>query len=129
MPATELNYYMESDGGVPVRDWLWDLRARNPRAFAKCAAKIVRLAALGYELRRPDADLLRDGIYELRAREGRVNYRILYFFHGRNIAFLAHALTKEDKVPAGDIERALQRRQALIRNPDAHTATVEDDHA
>ena len=27
--------------------------------------------------------------YELRAKHGRVNYRILYFFHGRNVAVLA----------------------------------------
>lgn len=27
-----------------------------------------------------DADILRDGIYELRAKLGHVQYRILYFF-------------------------------------------------
>jgi len=31
---------------------------------------------------------LKDGIYELRVRKGRVNYRTLYFFHGRNLAVL-----------------------------------------
>jgi hypothetical protein len=34
-------------------------------------------------LRRPHADYLEDGIYELRWRNGTVQYRILYFFHGR----------------------------------------------
>jgi DNA-binding XRE family transcriptional regulator len=48
--------------------------------YAKCAVRIRRLADLGHELRRPEADLLRDGICELRARLGTVNYRILYFF-------------------------------------------------
>jgi phage-related protein len=74
-------------------------------------AVIRRLAFLGYELRRPQADYLRDGIYELRAKKGRVNYRVLYFFHGRNAALLAHALTKEDVVPDADIDRALVRKQ------------------
>jgi putative component of toxin-antitoxin plasmid stabilization module len=82
MPRTELVFFKEVDGTVPVRDWLLELRQRRPRAFAKCVARLDRLIELGFELRRPEADMLRDGIYELRAREGRVNYRILYFFHG-----------------------------------------------
>ena len=32
-----------------------------------------------------------------------MQYRILYFFHGRNVAILAHSLTKEDEIPAVDI--------------------------
>jgi phage-related protein len=90
-------------------------------------AKIRRLAAMGHELRRPDADILRDGIYELRVREGRVNYRILYFFHGREAIILAHALTKEKEVPDADIERAIRRKQAFEADPDRHIAT-EDPH-
>lgn len=66
----------------------------NRRGFAKCIVRIQRLAQLGHELRRPEADLLRDEIYELRAKHGHVQYRILYFFHGRETAVLAHALTK-----------------------------------
>ena len=54
-------------------------------------------------MRRPLADSLREDIYELRVRKGRLNYRILYFFHGRNVAILGHGLTKEDKVPKADI--------------------------
>ena len=79
MPQTEVVLFKEADGTVPVRDWLLELKRRNRRAFAKCVVRIRRLAELGHELRRPEADLLRDGIYELRAREGRVNYRLLYF--------------------------------------------------
>ncbi len=37
-------------------------------------------------------DYLRDGIYELRAKHIHVQYRILYFFDGQNIAILAHAI-------------------------------------
>jgi len=51
-----------------------------------------------------------------------VHYRILYFFHERNAALLAHALTKEGKVREIDIERALQRKQRYEKNPAAHTA-------
>jgi len=38
------------------------------------------LAEKGFDMRRPHADLLRDGIYELQASCAGVNYRLLYFF-------------------------------------------------
>ena len=53
----------------------------------KCRIKIERLQELGFELRRAEADLLRDGIYELRVSLRRANFRILYFFHRKE--FLA----------------------------------------
>ena len=64
---------------------------------------------------------MRDGIYELRARKGHVNYRVLYFFHGKNMALLAHALTKDDVVPDTEIMRALERKKRYERNPEKHT--------
>ena len=83
MPHTELIFFQDDDGSVPVRDWLEELQQKNRRTFAKCVDKIALLAELGHELRRPHADILRDSIYELRVRCGNVNYRILYFFMGR----------------------------------------------
>ena len=80
---------------------------------------------MGHELRRPTADYLRDGMYELRAKCGRVNYRILYFFHSTQSAVLGHALTKEDEVPRADIERARQRLEKFKDNPAAHTYEEE----
>ncbi len=127
MPTTEVRFYREDDGTTPARDWLAELLRRDKKAAANCVAAIHRLAALGHELRRPQADYLRDGIYELRAKRGRVNYRILYFFHGRNVALLAHALTKEDKVPPVDIERALKRKERYENNPRFHTAEEKID--
>jgi phage-related protein len=80
------------------------------------------LRQFGHELRRPTADFLRDGIYELRGPgRGHVQYRILYFFHGRNVAILAHSLTKEEEIPALDIERALKRKRLFESNPEMHT--------
>jgi phage-related protein len=121
MPRTPLIFFKDDDGAVPVRDWLRELQQKQRRAFAKCVVRIRRLAELGHELRRPEADLLRDGIYELRARDGRVNYRILYFFHGRSAAILTHALTKENKVSKSDIDRALRRKAMFESDPGAHS--------
>lgn len=128
MPRTEVIFYQGKAGEAPVLAWLKELARKDPRAYGNCVVAIERLAELGHELRRPAADYLRDGIYELRARRGHVNYRILYFFHGRNVAVIAHALTKEDKVPEGDIERALKRKKYFEQDPPGHSyeEVVED---
>ena len=125
MPRTQLVFFMADDGTIPVRDWLAQLQQRQRRAFARCVVRIRRLGQLGHELRRPEADLLRDGIYELRVREGRVQYRLLYFFHGRNAAVLAHALTKEAKVPKADIDRAVKRKAQFESDPASHSYLEE----
>ncbi len=121
MPRGEVLFFRDSDGTVPALELLRNLKKQDRRGFAKCVVRIQRLAELGHELRRPEADLLRDEIYELRAKQGHVHYRILYFFHGREAAVLAHALTKKDRVPDADIDRAVRRKKTFRRNPDEHT--------
>lgn len=78
MPSTAVVFYRDDDGTVPVLDWLGGLPLK---ARLKCLVRIERLRELGYDLRRPEADLLRDGIYELRVSLNHVQYRILYSFH------------------------------------------------
>lgn len=129
MPQIAVHFYRDTDGGVPVLDWLNGLRIENRKAHAYCIARLRLLAEMGHELRRPHADLLREGIYELRTRVGRVNYRILYFFHGREAAVLAHGLTKEDRIPNADLQRAIERKRLYQADPAAHryVEVVEDE--
>jgi phage-related protein len=129
VPLTEVQFYRENDGEVPVLEWLEQLRRDDRRAFVKCLARIRRLADQGHKLRRPEADYLRDGIYELRVRRGRVHYRLLYFFHGRNVALLANALAKEGEVPAAEIERAIRRLKVYKQDPDKHAHELESPDA
>jgi len=128
MPETQVVFYQETDGEVPVLEWLTQLVKQNRKGYANCVARIGQLAANGYDLRRPAADYLTDGIYDLRAKHIRVQYRILYFFYGQNVAILAHAITKEEEaVPAIDIERALRRKRLFEENPEAHTYMEEEE--
>ncbi|HYL74319.1 MAG TPA: type II toxin-antitoxin system RelE/ParE family toxin [Bryobacteraceae bacterium] len=127
MPRTDVFFYQEDPEDVPVLDWLKQLRHSNQRAYESCVAAIARLGEVGHELRRPLADILRNGIYELRVKKGRVNFRILYFFHGRNLAILGHALTKEDKVPKADIERAIRRKKTFEADPAAHSYVAQEE--
>jgi hypothetical protein len=53
MPKTKVVFYREDDGSVPILEWLDSLQ---PKALDKCAVRIERLAELGHELRRPEAD-------------------------------------------------------------------------
>jgi len=121
VPRTTVVFFQDDDGTAPVGLWLAELRRVEPRAFAKCVVRLERLRELGHELRRPEADILRDGIHELRARLGHVNYRILYSIHGRVVAVLLHALVKEDVVPEVDIDLAVVRKNAYARDPEGHT--------
>ena len=128
MPWTRVIFFRDEHGKAPVLEWLQELRRQNPKGWANCRARIELLGEFGHELRRPAVDFLRDGIYELRAKQGRVQYRILYFFHGRNVAILAHSLTKEDTIPAVDIQRAFKRKRQFETSPGTYTYEHEIDN-
>lgn len=83
------------------------------------------LQQFGHELRRPQADLLRDGIYELRTKVGRVNYRLLYGFVGKDLVLVSHGMTKEEAVPDRDIDRAASRLALYRRDPTRYAAEEE----
>lgn len=124
MPATEIRAFRDADreGDVPIERWLDELEHREPKAYAKCLARILELSQKGNEMRRPHADYLRDGIYELRATLGKDQYRILYFFFGKNAVTLSHGLTKERAVPPAEIELAVNRRSLVMEDADRYTA-------
>ena len=102
---------------MPVLDWLEAMPAKAPW---KCLARLERRRQEGHELRRPEADLLRDKIYELRSSLQGVHYRRLYFFHGNVAAVVSHGIVKEDRVPPVEIDRAMERRRRFETNPQAH---------
>ena len=118
MPRTNVWLYRDDDGTVPLLEWLDGL---PQRVRDKCRVKIERLRELGYELRRPEADYLRHGIYELRVKSQRVNYRMLYFFHRDIAAVLSHGLVKEKQVPSKQIDRAVEHRLKFEKDPELHT--------
>lgn len=118
MPQIQVVFFQEDDGTIPILEWFDQLPSK---AIVKCRVKLERLQELGHELRRPEADYLRDGIYELRVRIGSVNYRMLYFFHENIAAVVSHGLTKEKQVPPKEIDRAVAARLRFIQNPRRHT--------
>jgi len=118
MPKTEVVLFAERDGTCPLLDWMDTLPSKGQD---KCIVKIERLAEKGHELRRPEADFLRDKIYELRAALRGIQYRMLYFFHtGRGV--ISHGLIKAgNRVPSGDIDLAIERKDRFDKEPLKHT--------
>ena len=123
MPVATVVFFFDEQGVCPLLVWLDQLPAK---VQDKCIVRIERLAECGHELRRPEADFLRDGIYELRTSFQSVNYRMLYFFH-RQIAVISHGLTKEKQVPEREIELAIRHSKLFAKNPAKHTYE-EPDH-
>lgn len=125
MPQATLLVFRKAVEEVPLTEWLEELEEQEPNAYAKCLARIQQLEQSGFELRRPAADILRDGIWELRARNRNTQYRILYFWIGKNVACLSHGLTKEGAVPDTEIERAIKAKELVKSDRARYTAEWE----
>ena len=123
MAVTNVVFFKTSDSKVPLLEWLDGLDSK-PRE--KCLARLARLEQLGHELRRPEADYLRNGIYELRAAFQGTQYRMLYFYSGKAFVVVSHGIVKEKTVPPKEIDRALARKQEFDANPSAHAFAEED---
>jgi len=128
MPRTRVVFFREADGSVPSIEWLDELNKRDRRVVLKCRARLKQLEESGHELRRPVADFLRNGVYELRLEAGGVNYRMLYSFSGGVAAVVSHGVTKKAKVPDAEIDRALARKRVFETDPDRYTYYEEEDH-
>jgi hypothetical protein len=123
LPLTQLTIFREEDGSSPLLNWLAKL---EPKARSKCIAAIFHLAEHGRDLRRPQVDFLRDGIYELRVQRRGIQFRILYAFTGKDIILLTHGLVKEEKVPGMEIDRALKRLRAAEKKPGLHILSIDE---
>lgn len=121
MADIEIRVFRAADGEVQLVRWLADLHRKNRAVWKKCIARITDLAREGFTLQRPRAAPLRDGIHELRPKSGRVNFRILYFFH-EGKAVLTHGLTKVREVPDDDIEHAIYCRKLIEIDEEKYTA-------
>lgn len=120
----EVVFFWEKDGSVPLPEWM-DSLPRSTRT--KCRERLALQVQAGRQLRRPVADYLRDGIHELRIRRPEGNHRILYFFHGRDVAVVSHGFTKPGaSVPRREIDRAIQRRWRFQSDPLSYRQAMED---
>ena len=104
----DVDFYVKSDGKVPVRDFLYTL---EPKLRAKAFRDIELLRIMGDELREPYVKPIKrennKGLYELRIRFAGDIARIFYLTYCNNRYVLLHGFIKKTmKTPANEIERA-----------------------
>lgn len=101
---SNIYYFVDEKGNNPVRGFIAGLPIKER---AKVFAYIQELQNQGHNLRRPMADYLSNGIYELRPKAN----RIFYFFFLKNNAVLLHAIRKKaDKIPEKDLKLCVKRK-------------------
>ena len=114
--AWHVIYYEDSAGFSQVFDFI---EKRKTREKAKALAWIEQLEIRGPNLPRPYADLLEDGIHELRLKLSGNQVRILYFFCFKDFIVLTNASIKTtSKVPKSEIQTAKTRRTDFLKRFD-----------
>ena len=100
-------YFVDDRGHSPVREFIDGLPLDEQ---AKVFAYIDELGKQGHNLRRPLADYLKDGIYELRPKSN----RLFYFFFLKESVVFVHALKKKTKeIPEKDIALSIKRKKDI----------------
>ncbi|MBM9499227.1 type II toxin-antitoxin system RelE/ParE family toxin [Leptospira sp. 201903071] len=107
-------YYSESEEEESEIETF--INSKDERNQAKILAWIEKLEELGPNLPRPYADILRDGIHELRIKLSGDQIRILYFFCYKDYVILTnHFIKRSDKVPKSEIDKAVKRREKFLK--------------
>ena len=106
--------FYESEGGqCPVRDFLLEMKGRDPNDFAAVMAGIEKLRQRRYH-REPLTKSLGDGLFELR-HVGKLNTRVLWFFvKGRRIVAVHGIRNKGRAIPLRALETARTRMRDWI---------------
>ena len=104
----EVEFYEKSDGTYPAEEFILS-------QDIKMQTKLFRLLELlelkGNELREPYSKPLLDGIFEIRAIQGKNITRVLYFFVvGKKIILTNGFVKKTQKTPDNEIEIAKKYR-------------------
>jgi hypothetical protein len=97
-------YYEDCYGCSEVYEFIEN---RKDREKAKILALLGILEKQGPQLPRPYADILEEGIHELRVKLSGNQVRILYFFCFREFIVMTNVLVKTtDRVPPQEIKKA-----------------------
>ena len=111
-----LVYCDEDISCCPVTDFIESV---HPKHQVKIMRFLSLLEEMGPNLRRPYADLLEDGIHELRITLSGDQIRMLYFFCYRKYIILYYAFIKNtDRVPEKFIRKVSAYRNDFLSRID-----------
>ena len=107
-----IEYYQSEAGKSPVSEFIDSMETS---AKARVARNLDLLEEFGIELGMPYAKHLGKQLWELRIRQARNRYRIIYFLASGQTFVLLHGLTKKTgPVPRSDLETAERRRDDYL---------------
>ena len=110
----KVNYYKQHDGIQPVKNWIDTLDL-------KLQLKIFRafelLEDFNINLKLPYVKPLGDKLYELRVKDSKGIYRIIYFsYTNKQFIMLNGFMKKTQKTPQSEINLAKQRMNEVLNN-------------
>ncbi len=102
-----IEFYRKKNGKSPVEEFLINL---DKKSAVKVYGTIKLLKKHGIYLREPYVKHVEGKIFELRVKDSRGIYRILYFAaSGKKFVLLHGLVKKKKKTPKEDISIAMQR--------------------
>ena len=109
-----VNYYTDETGEQPVKEWI-------ERLDIKLRLKVYRsfelLEQFNLNLKAPYVKPLEDKLYELRIKDQKGIYRVIYFAHiGKEFIMLNGFVKKTQKTPKKEIELAKRRMKEVLEN-------------
>ena len=112
----EAIYYETENGVSEIYDFINNQKITDK---SKILAWISTLEEQGPTLPRPYADILKNGIHELRVKLSGKQTRTLYFFCYKDYIVLTHTFIKNtDKVPEKEIKKAEKIREDFLNRYD-----------
>lgn len=121
MPEIELIFFQEYAGAITFLD---EFKKQPQKLQESILAKLKRVREEGYRVRMPTVEHLEDGLYELRVKSERNNYRILFFFYNQRAILLPDIHHKDQrKLPRRIIEKALKQKAKFETDPRSHSAS------
>ena len=105
-------YYETRSGECEIYDFI---NKQKERDQVKILSWISLLEERGPNLPRPYADILKNGIHELRLKLSGKQIRILYFFCYKNFIILTNVFIKKaEKVPQAEIKKSETIRKEFL---------------
>lgn len=109
----DIIFYRKEGGRSPIEDFISKCSEQEK---LEIVAHLDALSQLGFKARRPLADYLEDGIYELRVRVMKKQFRVLYFFFHQDKIIITNAFVKKStKIYMAEIEMAKRIREDFTR--------------
>jgi phage-related protein len=102
-----LIFWRSESGNEPVREWLTNMDAE----IRKAIGDDLRYVQDHWPLGKPLVDGFGDGLYEVRSRHDKKNYRVLFCILDDTMILLHGLIKKTQKTPHADITLARRRQK------------------